>query len=381
MPIPVLLVSTTTSWLGTARIPRVLADAGFDVSLLTPRRSLAETSRYVANLRHIDYRTTREQWFEAFASMVDATAPRLVIPCDDTAFQLLASIVTDPLHGVRTDVQRSLASLVCASLGQPAHFLPAVDKTLLPAVAEAMGVDVPAHSIVADAAGAASFARRHGYPIVLKRAHAFAGQGVAICANEVETARAIGAFGLADARDLLRSTRPRYLAQVHVAGPVRYFHAAAWRGELLAGFALEKLVANPAPTGPPTMTRYFAGDDLRRVAADLAREFGISGLFFAEFICDARTGAPLLIEINRRVSPATHRGVQWNVDLCAALFAALDRAVPAPRAALDAGEEGIVVHFPQEWLRDMESPKLLQYPADVPWDEPELLQAMLALRL
>ena len=380
MPIPVLLVSTTTTWLGTARIPRVLADAGFDVSLLTPRRSLAEASRYVAHLRHIDDRTTRAQWFAAFAGMVDATAPRLVVPCDDTAFQLLASVVTEPLHGVRADVQRSLAALVCASLGQPAHFLPTVDKTLLPAVAEAIGIDVPAHSIVADAEGAASFARRLGYPIVLKRAHAFAGQGVAICTNEAETARAVGAFGLADARDLRRPTRPRYLAQAHVTGRVRYYHAVAWRGELLAGFALEKLVANPAPTGPPTMTRYFAGDDLRRIAASLARRFGISGLFFAEFICDARTNVPLLIEINGRVSPATHRGAQWNVDLCAALFAALAGSPPASRTALDAGEEGIVVHFPQEWLRDAESRDLQQYPADVPWDEPELMQALLALR-
>lgn len=380
MPIPVLLVSTTTTWLGTARIPRVLADAGFDVSLLTPRRSLAEASRYVANLRHIDDRTTRAQWFAAFAGMVDATAPRLVIPCDDTAFQLLASVVTEPLHGVRADVQRSLAALVCASLGQPAHFLPTVDKTLLPGVAEAIGVDVPTHSIVADAEGAASFARRHGYPIVLKRAHAFAGHGVAICMNGAEAARAIGAFALADARELRRPTRPRYLAQVHVTGPVRYFHAVAWRGELLAGFALEKLVANPAPTGPPTMTRYFAGDDLRRITANLARRFGISGLFFAEFICDARTNVPLLIEMNRRVSPATHRGAQWNVDLCAALFAALAGSSAASRTALDAGEEGIVVHFPQEWLRDAESRDLQQYPADVPWDEPELLQALLALR-
>lgn len=381
MPIPVLLVSTTTSWLGTARIPKVLAHAGFDVSLLTPRRSLAEASRFIKNLRHIDDGTTRAQWFDAFAGMVKATAPRLLIPCDDTAFQLLASIVTDPLHDVRTDVQQALAALVRASLGVPAYFLPSVDKTMLPPIAEAVGVNVPAYSIVADATEAAAFARRHRYPIVLKRAHAFAGQGVAICANESELADAIGAFAIANARDLRRSTRSPYLAQAYISGPVRYFHAVAWRGELVAGFALEKLVANPAPTGPPTMTRYFAGSDLRRIAADLARGFGISGLFFVEFICDARAGVPLLIEINRRVSPATHRGAERNVDLCAALFAALAGSSSASRTALHAGEEGVVVHFPQEWLRDPGSPNLLQYPADVPWDEPELLQALLKLRL
>ena len=380
MPFPVLLVSTTTTWLGTARIPKGLADAGFEVSLLAPRRSLAEASRFIAHRRHIDDRTTPAQWFDAFAAMVKATSPQLLIPCDDTAFELLASIATEPPPGVSADVLKPLAMLVRTSLGLPAFYAPSVDKTLLPPLAEAIGAKVPAYSIVTRAAEAADFARAHRYPIVLKRAHAFAGQGVAICASEADLARAISAFGLADARDRRRATPSRYLAQAHVGGPVRYFHAAAWQGELLAGFALEKLVANPAPTGPPTITRYFAGSDLRRIAGALARGFGISGLFFAEFISDATTGAPLLIEINRRVSPATHRGAERNVDLCAALHAALAESASRSRAALDAGEEGIVAHFPQEWLRDPDSPHLRKYPADVPWDEPELLQALLKLR-
>jgi hypothetical protein len=38
------------------------------------------------------------------------------------------------------------------------------------------------------------------------------------------------------------------------------------------------------------------------------------------------------------------------------------------------------VHFPQEWLRDPESEWILDHPVDVPWDEPELIEAMLALR-
>ncbi|MGE5088392.1 MAG: hypothetical protein ACM3QY_04625, partial [Candidatus Levyibacteriota bacterium] len=87
MGIPVLLVATTTTWLGTARVPKVLARAGFDVSLLTPRHSLAEASRFIRRIGRLGGHTTREQWFQAFAAMVDATAPQLVIPCDDMAFR------------------------------------------------------------------------------------------------------------------------------------------------------------------------------------------------------------------------------------------------------------------------------------------------------
>ena len=53
MGIPVLLVATTTTWFGTARIPKVLAAAGFDVSLLTPRHSLSEASRFIARIGYL----------------------------------------------------------------------------------------------------------------------------------------------------------------------------------------------------------------------------------------------------------------------------------------------------------------------------------------
>jgi predicted ATP-grasp superfamily ATP-dependent carboligase len=378
--IPVLLVATTTNWFGTARIPRVLAEAGFDVSLLTPRHSLAEASRFVAKIGHLTDHSTAMQWFEAFTAMVRATAPRLVIPCDDMAFRLLASLVIEPPQRMRADLQLQLAALVRASLGNPAYYRTSVDKTLLPPGAEALGVQLPPYEIITNMLGAKPFIARHRYPVVLKRGHGFAGQGVAICADDAELARAFDAFAVANAQDIGEPTRDRYLLQAHVTGPVQYFHAVAWQGELLAGWALEKLVANPAPTGPPTVTSYFSGTGLRQIAADLARGFGISGLFFAEFILDAVTGTPRLLEINRRVSPATHRGTLWNVDLCAALFGALEGTASKSRAALDAAEGGTTVHFPQEWLRDPRSPYLRQYPSDVPWDEPELLEALLKLR-
>ena len=52
----------------------------------------------------------------------------------------------------------------------------------------------------------------------------------------------------------------------------------------------------------------------------------------------------------------------------------------ASRSRLDSGEERIFVQFPAEWLRNPQSPWLRRHPVDVPWDDPELLDAMLALR-
>jgi hypothetical protein len=68
------------------------------------------------------------------------------------------------------------------------------------------------------------------------------------------------------------------------------------------------------------------------------------------------------------------------VDLWAALYTRLQGTPFASRTDLDPGEEGLTVHFPEEWLRDPGSRYLRDYPVDVPWDEPELIEAFRALR-
>jgi hypothetical protein len=62
------------------------------------------------------------------------------------------------------------------------------------------------------------------------------------------------------------------------------------------------------------------------------------------------------------------------------LLAASEGKPPGARARLDDREERIFVSFPHEWLRDPGSAYLRQHPVDAPWDEPELFEAMLAMR-
>jgi hypothetical protein len=107
---------------------------------------------------------------------------------------------------------------------------------------------------------------------------------------------------------------------------------------------------------------------------------GISGLAGSEFIIDERSGNAYLLELSRRVTPGTHRGRLLNVDLCAALRSAIDGTPNFSRDGLDEEEEHVYALFPQEWLRDPQSEYLRRGPVDVPWDEPELIEAMLALR-
>ena len=378
MTLSILMVCNSTRWIGAARMPRPLTRAGFDVSMLTPEGSLAAHTRFIARIGYLPVNTTPAQWVHAFAAMVKGTNPQFVMPCDDIALRLLQALVLSPPATMQPALATELGVLIRKSLGAPAHYRTAIGKTLLPPAAEALGIAVPAHRVVDGLAEAAEFAAEHGYPVVLKRDHSTAGDGVEICADRADLERWMAAFRN-PALDLLDSS-DKLLIQKHIAGRTRFYPAMAWNGELLTGYAGEKLVGSATAKGPPTVNRYSRSPALREVARKLAAGFGITGFFSPEFIEEEATGTPYLIEINRRLVGGAHRGSAIGVDHCAALHAALTGAPIPTRADLDEGEEHVTVHFPQEWLRDPDSRWLREHPVDVPWDDPQLIEAMLALR-
>ena len=375
-----LLLSTSPRWIGTARVPERLAKAGFAVSLLTPKNTLAEKSRFVGKVAHLPAQATTMEWVQAFAAMVAAVAPRIVIACDDTSQRLLQTLVLSPPPGMRPDVHLQLAQLLHASLGDPAHYRTTTDKTLLAPAAQALGVRVPQFAIVSSLAEAESFAAAHAFDVVLKRGFGSAGSEVALVSSREALVRAYAELSGKVDLNLEGTTGVRILLQARIAGRVRHHTVAAMRGKLLAGASREKIIANPSPTGPATVTRYFRVPEMREAAEKLVGAFGMTGLFAFEFIAHETTGECFLLEINRRVTPGTHAAAQVGIDLCAALSAALHGMPLNTRTDLDSDEEHTIAHFPQEWLRDPNSRYLREYPVDAPWDDPALFEAMLALR-
>lgn len=361
-------------------MPRALANAGFDVALLTPRNSLAEKSCFVSRIGHLPDHATPAQWVFAFAAMVRATAPQLVVPCDDNSFRLLQMLALSPPEQIQPQIQLQLAALIRKSLGDPGHFRASIDKTLLPAAAETLGVRVPPYAVVSSLAEAEAFAGDRGFPMVLKRRYGFAGQGVAVCADRSELERAFAELTKADTLDFEPFRDVRFLAQAYVAGSVVSRSSVAWRGSQLAGTTREKLIKNPPQTGPATVVRFFRQPEVTRFSAALTKGFGMTGFFGIEYIVDDSDGRAYLLEVNRRVTPGASTGELVGVDLCAALHAQLTGAPASVPPDVPPDFERIVARFPQEWLRDPTSSALRDYPVDAPWDDPELLEAMLAMR-
>lgn len=371
------MAATATEWAGPARLPRELVRAGFDVSVLAPKRALVAKSRYVSEVTYLPDATTPMQWAYMLAASLGAHAMRLIVPCDDTALQLMMTFVETPPESIENSVRERLLALIRESLGDPRYYRPSIDKTLLPSAAEALGVRVPPFEIISDLSSARAFAHAQGYPIVLKRAFGTAGQAVEVVPGETRLEPAF--------RKLISKGDPTVwqsadlLIQAWIPGRGLLHAVAAWEGVAYAGMTREVLMRNPA-TGPSTVVRCRHAPEARRFSELLAAGFGVSGFFGPEFIEHERTGDVYLIEINRRVTNGVQMGALVGVDLCAALAAALNSGAYRGRADIPAGEEHLIAEFPQEWLRDPASPYLRTARTDVPWDDSRLLQAMLAMR-
>ena len=375
-----LLLGTATQWLGTARTPRALAKAGFKVAVLAPEGSLVLKSRFVSQVGLVPDTAIPMEWLGMLIRMVDKVAPDLLVPGDEMAVRLLFTLVLDPPPGLQADVQARLAALVTKSLGDPRFYATSTDKTLLPPAAEALGVRMPPYAIVARAHDAVAFAEERGYPVVLKRRFGFSGAGVAVVATRTELMDAAQRLLRPSQLDLGENKEPQLLVQEFITGVQHSQALVSLQGVPLAGFGWERHVATNPLIGQTSVLRFIQSPETRMFSEKLCRGFGICGFMNLQFMMDSKTGEAHLLEINRRIVTHTHMGERVGADLGVALYRALEGEPPAPVPEAQNTEGDIVAVFPREWLRDPESRYLHEYPVDVPWDEPELIEACLAMR-
>ena len=375
----ILLVSTATRWLGTARMPRVLARAGFEVVLLAPKDSLAAKSRYVSRIGLLATTATPMEWLLELIRMIDEHAPETLVPCDEMAVRLLMTVALEPPPGFNRALTTRIVKLVEASLGDPRFYVASIDKTMLPAAAEATGVRVPEYAIATSVDDALRHAAALGYPVVVKRRFGFAGQGVAIVPTAGELAASAQQLLRPDQLDLGEWRPPELLVQAFIAGPYHSQALVAERGVALASFAWERYVATTELKGQSAVLRFIRSPETLAFSETLCRSFGMSGFFNVQFVLDGQSGNAYLLEINRRLVTHMHLGERVGKDLASVFF---NRHADAERAEAAERQDGsgIIAVFPREWLRDPDSPHLVDFPVDVPWDDPALLEAMLAMR-
>jgi hypothetical protein len=226
-------------------------------------------------------------------------------------------------------------------------------------------------------------------PWVLKSDGAWSGNGVRIAHTErqaraafAELARGVGVAAslkrLFINRDLfwlgdwLTRTRPQVSAQGWITGGTGNLAMFCQDGEVLASITAESVVCW-GDTGPSTIIRIVEHDAFTQGARALAASLGLSGFIGLDFMTDAETGEPILIEMNPRVTPLCNIRFLARDLLTAAALSWGGPAMPAPPSSSGA----LIAHFPLAWHWNHADERLKHCQQDIPWETPALLDAML----
>ena len=360
-----------------------LVEAGFRVeALCPPRHPIAQTQ--AASRLHA-YQGLRP--LRSLVRAIGIAKPDLVLPGDDLG--------TSHLHELfrRRELYSfdapGVESLIERSLGSPESFAIVESRASFMKLAQEEGIRVPRTGITGTDEDVNNWIRLAGLPAVLKADGTSGGEGVRVARTATDAHRAFRklqappiiarAFKRALANQdrtlvwpaLLRH-RPTVSVQSFVAGHEATSTVACWQGTVLASLHFEVLRKGNA-AGHATVVRLIENSEISTAVEKVVRRMNLSGMCGFDFMIEAGTGNPYLIEINPRSTQVGHLTLGKGRDLPAALYGAVS-GQPL-RVAQTVTENDTIALFPHEWARDQHSEFLRTGYHDVPWDAPALVQA------
>ncbi len=380
---PTVLIAATSPWFPTARLSISLANAGFIVEAISPSGHPLRRTKAVR--RNHNY-----HGLAPLASLTHAIAaanPDVIVPGDDLSTHHLHNLYEQERQrgqkGIRT------CELIERSFGSSESFAIVYERASFMRVAQDLGVLAPRTAAIANLSDLRRWTSDMGFPVVLKADGTSGGEGVRIAQTPEE---AESAFRRLQAPPLLARAakrafvnqdktlvwpsllRRRYVlsAQTFVNGREATSTVACWKGTVLAGLHFEVIQKRYA-AGPATVMRLTENAEMSSAVQKVVRRLNLSGLHGFDFMIEAETGRPHLIEINPRTTQVGHLTLGPGRDLSAALHSAVSGECIRPTATLT--EKGTIALFPQEWMRDPNSSYLKSAYHDVPWEEPGLLRA------
>ena len=376
-----ILLTTSMDWPNAARLAGVFALAGVRVEALFPRNHPIRVSRYLSG-SHV-YSPMAP--LEALRRAIAASAPDLIVPCDDRAVFHLLQLREEAEHAAISD-------LITFSLGNPAVYPRLMARHSFMAEAAAIGVTTAPSIAVIREEQLEEPLTAFGFPAVLKADESWGGDGVAVV-YDLEAARRIFRRFTAPANPLRQMARamkrrdahflpsargrkiPGVSVQKFIAGRPATTSFACWQGEIVGINHFDVVENCGGDTGPASVVRRVNCLWMEDATQRIASHFNLSGLHGLDFMRD-EDGVAHLIEINPRATPTSHLALGLDHDPTAALLTAALGHPATPRPAVTDRE--LIALFPQEWRRNSESAHLSSGFHDAPWEDPELLRASLA---
>ena len=379
---PTVLIAATSCWYPTARLAMALAAAGCEVEMVCPKSHPVRKTKAVRRT-HV-YRGLAP--LDSFARAIATTRPDFIVSGDDLATQHLHRLHAREKRNGNAD--SSICALIEHSLGSPESF-PAVNaRAAFMDLADQEGLRVPPTQVIRNTDDLRNWVARTGLPTVLKADGTSGGDGIRIAHTLAEAERFLNELqappllaraakrALVDQDKTLvwpsiLRRRPVVNAQAFVAGHEATSAVVCWKGVVLASLHFE-VVNKASSRGHATVVRLIENAEMSDAAEKMARCLSLSGLYGFDFMLEAETGNAYLVEINPRSTQVGHLSLGPGRDIPAALYAALSGKTVAIAPKIT--EKDTIALFPQEWIRDSESPFLQLAYHDIPFEEPELIR-------
>jgi hypothetical protein len=334
-------------------------------------------TRYAAHVAIATQQTLAEE----LERLVLEYEPAAVIASDEQAVRQLHSLALDPTASEPT------RNLVRRSLGAPSCYPVVTSKWATAELAKQLNIAVPRQSRINSVDEAVGFARKIGFPVILKRENSYGGIGSYVCRSERQLHHGYKNLGtrswlrrrlqaIAQRNSLATinglSWQPLIIQKFH-EGQLAFSAAVVDEGTMVSGLTAIAEAVFPAPTGASAVIRAIDAPDLLQASRTLIAATQCSGFVAVDFIIDSTSGRPYLLEINPRVTPLCHLGRLLGTDLCAA-FAGRFARLPDTRRVLGQCDIKMIALFPNEWMRDPRSPFLHSAYHDLPVDDPALIE-------
>ena len=376
---PSVLIVATKWWSTSARLAIVLVRDRCRVGAVYPA---GHPLKFISGIEYTRrYRGIRS--LSCLSGCISEWLPDIVIPCDDG--------VVAQLHELHRR-EPAMRDLIERSIGSPDGYAVVGSRFQLLNTAASLGIRVPRTVRVGCAQDLIDWHRNNESISVLKVDGESGGNGVRISGSLDESLAAWRELSmrptaahawkrLAIDRDPLatwmrsnRSGREVTIQEFITGRPANSMLLC--RGGAVISQSSALVVASDGPTGAATIIRPMSD---RRVAVAgelLTAKLHLSGFCGLDFMVEAATGNPYLIEMNPRCTQLGHLELAGQGSLAAAFCADMKgEPVSSPSHPV---RPGTIALFPQAFTKiAAQSPHLDSSYHDIPWEEPRLVHELM----
>jgi hypothetical protein len=376
---PSVLIVAAKWWSTSARMAIAFMRNGCRVGAVCPT---GHPLRYVSGMDHLRrYRGIRS--LSSLRRCIREWPPDVIVPCDDGAVA--------QLHELHRR-EPALRDLIERSIGSPDGYPIVRNRFQLLKAAELLDIRVPKTIKVTSAQDLATWHRDHPSTSVLKVDGESGGNGVRISHSLDESLAAWRELSrrptvaqalkrLAVDRDPLaawmRTTRGsrEVTIQEFIAGRPANSMLVSREGAVIAQASV-LVVASDGPTGAATIIRHFNDRRITQAGELLAAKLHLSGFCGLDFMIEADTGIPYLIEMNPRCTQLGHLEFSGQGSLARAYSADLKRE-PNPCTSQPI-RRGPIALFPQAFRKSIaRDPHLDSSYHDIPWEQTRLVHELM----